>query len=98
VAWGLNNYGLLEVPSPNTEFVAVAAGAYHALGLKSGGTPCPGDLNADSAVSLQDLTILLAHFGTPSGATYADGDLNADGDVDLSDLTLLLAHFGTTCP
>jgi probable HAF family extracellular repeat protein len=60
--------------------------------------PCPGDLNDDNAVSLSDLTILLAHFGTPGGAAYAEGDLDADGDVDLSDLATLLANFGTSCP
>lgn len=61
-------------------------------------TRCTGDLDDDGDVSLSDLTILLAHFGTPSGATYADGDLDDDGDVDLNDLAILLAHFGTTCP
>jgi hypothetical protein len=48
-------------------------------------------------VGLPDLTLLLAHIGTPDGATYADGDLDADGDVDISDLTTLLAHFGELC-
>ena len=41
--------------------------------------PCPGDLNGDAAVSLSDLTVLLAHFGTAGGATSADGDMNVDG-------------------
>jgi hypothetical protein len=58
--------------------------------------PCPGDLNSDGAVSLQDLAILLAHFGSAAGP--GDGDLDDDGDVDLQDLANLLANFGTTCP
>lgn len=57
----------------------------------------PGDLNLDGSVSLADLAVLLAHFGTASGATYADGDLDFDQDVDLSDLALLLANFGSQC-
>jgi len=35
VAWGTNDYGQLNVPEPNADFVAVAAGAFHGLGLKA---------------------------------------------------------------
>ena len=38
VAWGNNTYGECTVPSPNDGFTAVAAGAYHCLGLKSDGS------------------------------------------------------------
>jgi hypothetical protein len=58
---------------------------------------CPGDLDGDQSIGLQDLAYLLGNFGTPSGAVYADGDLDGDGDVDLQDLANLLAAFGTTC-
>jgi probable HAF family extracellular repeat protein len=64
--------------------------------LHSGG-PCAGDLDGDRQVSLSDLAILLAHFGTASGATPADGDSDSDGDVDLADLAALLARFGQSC-
>jgi len=60
-------------------------------------TECPGDLDADGDVDLGDLSILLAHFGTPSGAEPQDGDIDGDDDVDLADLSLLLANFGSTC-
>lgn len=60
-------------------------------------TACPGDLNNDFAVNLQDLATMLSHFGVPSGATHAQGDLDGDGDVDLADLATLLANFGRTC-
>jgi hypothetical protein len=56
-----------------------------------------GDLNGDGAVDLSDLTVLLAHFGTPSGAALEDGDLDGDGDVELTDLSILLTHFGESC-
>jgi hypothetical protein len=38
VAWGMNDYGQCNVPSPNESFVAVAAGGYHSLGLKVDGS------------------------------------------------------------
>jgi hypothetical protein len=38
VAWGYNGQGQCDVPSRNTGFVAVAAGAVHNLGLKSDGS------------------------------------------------------------
>lgn len=56
-----------------------------------------GDVNGDSATTLQDLAILLAHFGQPADATPADGDLDGDFDVDLDDLSTLLSDFGHIC-
>ncbi|MCX7000933.1 MAG: hypothetical protein NT106_11680, partial [Candidatus Sumerlaeota bacterium] len=38
VAWGWNDDGQCNVPSPNSGFVAVAAGAWHNLGLKGDGS------------------------------------------------------------
>lgn len=59
--------------------------------------PCPGDLTHDGAVDIEDLSILLSHFGMGSGAGPDDGDLDLDGDVDIEDLSNLLAVFGTVC-
>jgi murein tripeptide amidase MpaA len=58
---------------------------------------CPGDLNGDGVIDLQDLAQLLGHYGTTSGATYEMGDLDGDQDVDVADLAALLAVYGTTC-
>jgi len=58
---------------------------------------CIGDTNGDYVVSLVDLSVQLAHYGTPGGATRADGDFDADGDVDLADVASLLTHFGQEC-
>ena len=38
IAWGDNDFGQCDVPAPNTDFVAVAAGYYHNLGLRTNGT------------------------------------------------------------
>ena len=37
VAWGRNDSGQCDVPAPNSDFVTVAAGDSHSLGLKSDG-------------------------------------------------------------
>ncbi len=38
VAWGDNSSGQCDVPAPNVDFVAVAGGVGHSLGLKYDGT------------------------------------------------------------
>lgn len=58
---------------------------------------CPSDLDGDGTIGLQDLAILLAHFGQIGDALPAEGDLDADGNVDLQDLASLLSQFGGTC-
>ncbi len=58
---------------------------------------CPGDLNGDLSIDLDDLSILLVNFGVTSGATPEQGDLDGDGEIDLDDLSTLLVAFGTTC-
>lgn len=59
---------------------------------------CDEDLDADGAVNLADLSILLAHFGESGTAHPQDGDIDGDHDVDLSDLSALLVLFGGGCP
>jgi probable HAF family extracellular repeat protein len=60
--------------------------------------PTPGDANLDGRVDVNDLTIVLSHFGQ-SGLTWAQGDFIGDGKVDVNDLTILLSNFGhTTAP
>jgi hypothetical protein len=57
-----------------------------------------GDLDGDNDVDLNDLSVLLAHYGATGGVGYADGDVDEDGDVDLNDLSMLLAVYGATYP
>lgn len=58
--------------------------------------PCPEDLDNDGSIDLNDLSILLVHFG--AAGTPEQGDINGDGVVDLVDLSALLVVFGTNCP
>ncbi len=63
-----------------------------------GSNPCPWDLDHDGTIELDDLSVVLVHFGTTSGAGPEDGDFDGDGDVDLDDLSELLVRFGQACP
>ncbi|TVQ82313.1 MAG: DUF2817 domain-containing protein [Phycisphaeraceae bacterium] len=58
---------------------------------------CPGDINGDFVVDLNDFVILAGNFGTTAGATLSQGDLNGDGAVDLNDFVILAGNFGTVC-
>jgi hypothetical protein len=49
---------------------------------------CPGDLDGDGAVNVNDLLLVLGGWGTPAG------DVNGDGTTDVTDLLELLAGFG----
>jgi hypothetical protein len=55
--------------------------------------PLPGDANGDGKVDINDLTIVLAHYGR-SGMIWSQGEFTGDGTVDINDLTIVLAHYG----
>ena len=55
----------------------------------------PGDANLDGTVDINDLTIVLAHYGQ-TGTTWSQGEFTADGTVDINDLTIVLAHYGNS--
>ena len=54
----------------------------------------PGDANGDGKVDVNDLTIVLAHFGQ-TGMTWSQGEFTGDGTVDINDLTIVLANYQT---
>ena len=62
MAWGSNEYGQCDVPTPNADFVAVAGGSIHSLGIK--GYP-RGDLDGDGDVDLDDFGLFQAAFTGP---------------------------------
>ena len=57
--------------------------------------PRVGDANGDGRVDINDLTIVLSHFGAV-GATWTQGDFNGDARVDVNDLSIVLSNFGWT--
>jgi len=72
-------------------------GAVHAYALVPVPPPCPADLNGDHAVNTQDLTILLANFGTVVPPNTL-GDFDGNGLVNTADLVFFLGAFGVPCP
>ena len=50
-----------------------------------------GDVNADGAVDVADLLLMLFNYGVP---TDARTDINHDGHVDIRDMAVLGANFG----
>ena len=59
--------------------------------------PCPGDINGDGFVNLDDFIILAGNFGSGPGMTPQQGDLNGDGFVNLDDFIILAGNFGNDC-
>ena len=53
----------------------------------------PGDANGDGKVDINDLTIVLSHYGQ-TGMAWTQGEFTGDGTVDINDLTIVLAHYG----
>ena len=53
----------------------------------------PGDANLDGTVDINDLTVVLSHYGQ-TGMTWSQGEFTGDGTVDINDLTIVLAHYG----
>lgn len=64
------------------------------LGLEQLGGGCPGDLNGDEMVTIQDLLEFLNFFGSYG---FFEADLNFDQHVGVADLLLMLGLLGNTC-
>ncbi|MAT82621.1 MAG: hypothetical protein CMJ29_13375 [Phycisphaerae bacterium] len=53
---------------------------------------CPGDVDGDNDVDVDDILIALGNFGG-SGS----GDVDGDNDIDVDDLLAILGAFGSEC-
>ena len=58
---------------------------------------CPGDVDGNGQVSVDDLLILLGEFGNDCSGG-CDSDIDDNGEVDVNDLLDLLSYYGDTCP
>ncbi|MCC6360892.1 MAG: hypothetical protein IT450_19305 [Phycisphaerales bacterium] len=72
-------------------------GAFPDIGALEWHPPCIADVNCDLIVDLDDLSMLLSHFGLTQGARSDWGDMDGDGAIDLCDLCRLLQRFGSDC-
>ncbi len=57
---------------------------------------CPGDLDGNGEVGVDDLLILLSEYGNDC-SDGCDSDLNDNGEVDVDDLLNMLSYFGNNC-
>jgi hypothetical protein len=90
---GIFNQELLGAPYVPGAFSSMPA----AILSQNPVTLIPGDANGDGRVDINDLTIVLAHYGqTLAPGSWAEGDFTGDGVVDINDLTIVLAHYGQT--
>ena len=93
VAWGQNGAGQCFVPAPNSGFVSVAAGGYHALGMKADSPPCPADVDGDGFVTGDDFTLFVEWFEVGDLRADFDGDGFLSGD----DFTAFVSAFEAGC-
>ncbi len=98
MAWGGNYYyGQTNVPAPNADFIAVAGGDYHSLGVKA----LLADLNLDGRVDSADHVGMVACLAGPGvlpplGCNLAK--LSGDSWVDLRDYAAFQSRFGAPFP
>jgi alpha-tubulin suppressor-like RCC1 family protein len=78
VAWGKNVDGQCDVPAPNTDFVAVAGGSAHSLGLKADGSILAWGRNVDGQC---DVPAPNTDFVAVAGGKCHSLGLKADGSI-----------------
>jgi hypothetical protein len=54
--------------------------------------PCPGDVDGDGIVGVEDMLACIAGWGSP------DGDADGDGTTGVSDILLIISAWGESCP
>jgi hypothetical protein len=79
VAWGSDHYGQRTVPDPDSDFVAVAAGGGHSLGLKADGRVVCWGWNAYGQCRVPAPN---SDFAAISAGVYHSLGLKKDGSVD----------------
>jgi hypothetical protein len=77
-AWGQNDLGQCNVPAPNADFVAIAGGNKHSLGLKSDGTIVAWGYNGYGQCTVPAPN---AGFMGVAGGGYNSLGLKSDGTI-----------------
>lgn len=81
---------LHQILWPTVALVALSVVVVHA------GEPyCPGDVNGDLRVDINDLGIILANMNCVGGG--CPGDADGDGNTNINDLGIVLANYNTNC-
>ena len=78
VAWGLNDYGQTDVPAPNSDFVAVAAGGFHNLGLQADGSIVAWGSNTYGEISVPPPN---SDFVAVAAGAWHSLGVKADGSI-----------------
>lgn len=73
--------------------VEAALDAFNIARTSCGTEDCPGNVDDNDQVDIEDLLLVLREFGSST-----EGDADGDGDTDIEDLLLVLREFGNTCP
>jgi len=118
VAWGCgdycnnggcedsSNYGQCTVPSPNADFIAIAAGLFHSVGLKSDGSIVTWGCARLTTCSIFERcpcayppSIPLPHadfidVGANAGIRGSKADYDDDGQIDTTDYAILSNMIG----
>jgi 1,4-alpha-glucan branching enzyme len=63
----------------------------YTMGVFSQSPPCPMDLDGDGSVTVNEVLLIIASWGTP------DADVTGDGQTDVDDLLAIIGAFGA-CP
>ncbi len=88
-----------SVPSPGSYEVRYVRWGF-ALDTRTVGTPAPtgisktGDVNADNAVNILDIGIIVDNYGQNPAGSNPKADLNSDGAINIIDIGIVIDNYG----
>ncbi|MFH1110920.1 MAG: hypothetical protein V1790_17235 [Planctomycetota bacterium] len=81
VAWGQNLFGQTNVPAPNADFIAIAAGQWHSLGLRTDGSIVALGCGNGSDLGQCNVPAPNSSFVAMDAGYYHSLALKADGSI-----------------